>query len=61
MLIACKNNNTEIVRALLAAGADPNMAAGNTVPLVIALTNRNNDMMKLLIQAGASFTVSTIK
>ncbi len=53
LMLAASNNNSEVVSALLQAGADPNAenSEGGT-PIVVACI-RNQDNVKVLIDAGA--------
>lgn len=55
--MACFHRNVAIVRALLAAGADPNFAtATDSAPLLYAVTSgskRTIEMVRMLLDAGA--------
>ena len=63
LIVACFNQQTEIVRLLLKSGADPNRSGANgTTPLMYAKTKILNQtepdisLIKLLIDAGADCT-----
>ncbi|HEX4999201.1 MAG TPA: ankyrin repeat domain-containing protein [Terriglobia bacterium] len=51
LLIAVRARQTEIVRALLARGADPNFRSGSTTPLTEA--RGSDEITRMLIAAGA--------
>ena len=52
---AARDNGIETVRVLLALGADPNILDPQDIsPLRVAITNKNLDVAKLLIEGGAN-------
>jgi ankyrin repeat protein len=51
LALAVSARNTDLVRALLSKGADPNAPAGNGQRL-LSLASRNADIVKLLTEAG---------
>jgi ankyrin repeat protein len=50
---ACSREDLEIARALLEAGADPNMVTDNWTPLMEASRVGNREMIQLLVEFGA--------
>ncbi len=54
-----KDGNSEVVRLLLVAGADPNRADfERTMPLITAVRPGQLDVVRLLVEAGATLDVS---
>ena len=72
LFVAVQNNNTEIVKALIDAGANVNTesypAYVNTItghysgrtPLFIAVENNNTEIMKALVKEGANVNATAI-
>lgn len=57
---AVKNNEINVVKELLRSGIDINtIGLDGYTPLMIAVTNRDNEMIKLLLGAGANFNTHT--
>jgi ankyrin repeat protein len=55
LYIACGSNNTAALKALLAAGADPELSSDTLTPLDEACLFGRSGMLKTLIAAGAVF------
>ncbi len=54
LMAAVVKGQMEIVKILLQAGADPNIAdAGNITPLILASMFQNVELFRLLLQSGA--------
>ena len=51
--VACQNGNSDIVRLLLEAGANPESHSGGEPVLIIAARTGNPDSLKLLLDKGA--------
>lgn len=59
LFVAAQKNRTDIAKALLKAGADPNIKAANgTTPLIMAARNGNAELVKALLERGASVDVA---
>ncbi|AXK61076.1 ankyrin repeat domain-containing protein [Candidatus Chromulinivorax destructor] len=63
LLIAAQNNNIEIVKILLTAGAKPNIQTTYTgiSPLIMAVFQGNTKIAELLITAGSDVNLATSK
>jgi ankyrin repeat protein len=53
-------NNTEIVSLLINAGANVNASANNQSILALAVSNHNDEKVKLLLQAGATVDAQVV-
>ncbi|HKQ38667.1 MAG TPA: ankyrin repeat domain-containing protein [Verrucomicrobiae bacterium] len=68
LMFATERGHTEIVRTLLAAGADPNIngaanlskADNNTTALILAARKGNMDCVEMLLKAGANVNASDL-
>ncbi len=59
LMLAAKSANTQIVQALLDAGAqidNPALSSERRSPLMVAITSNNPDVVSLLLSKGASVT-----
>jgi uncharacterized protein len=59
--IACLNGDASAARALIDAGADPNLAiTGDETPLMTAARTGNVDVVRVLIDAGADVNATEV-
>ena len=61
LYMASENGHSEVVKLLLAAGADVNIAENifGTTPLIAAVTDGHAEIVKLLIAANADVNIAT--
>ncbi|XP_019852832.1 PREDICTED: uncharacterized protein LOC100633431 [Amphimedon queenslandica] len=61
LIIAIKNDNTDIVKLLLEKGADPNVteySSGGNPALILAIEDNNSNIVELLLEKGADPNVT---